>query len=124
MEFKREIGDSSQFVESIVAFANRKGGTIILGVDDNCNIVGANPKDLDKDRVINIIRERCEPVIEPAIRICEAENKKLVIVNIPEGKDKPYLVRGRGVYIRAGSSDRIATRAELDQLQHRSQTRP
>jgi len=116
VEFKREIGEASEFAESVVAFANKRGGTIFIGVDDHCNIVGANQKDLDKDRILSIIRDNCEPVIEPYIRIHEIRDRRVVIINIPEGKDKPYLVKNKGPYIRVGGSDRVAIRAELDQL--------
>ena len=38
LEFKREVNNS--IVKEVVAFANTKGGTIIIGYDDNGELVG------------------------------------------------------------------------------------
>ncbi|MGB9760448.1 MAG: helix-turn-helix domain-containing protein, partial [Thermoproteota archaeon] len=117
VEFKKEIPDNHrEFVESIVAFANKKGGIVLLGVDDNCNIVGATGRDLDKDRIYDIVRDNCEPMPKISIKRVKARGKKIVLINVKEGEDKPYVVKGKGPYIRVGSSDRIMTRIELDQI--------
>lgn len=122
VEFKEKIPeDHNELVESIVAFANGKGGRLFLGVDGNCNIVGLSPKDLDKERIVGMIRDRCEPAVEMKVNVHEVGDKRVVIIEVSPGKNKPYLVRGKGPYIRVGSSDRIATRAELDQLYGRRQ---
>jgi len=117
VEFKERIPkDYKEFVESIVAFANKKGGTIFLGVDDKCNIKGAISEDLDEEKLRNIVRSNCEPVIEINTKIEEIDGKKIVLINVPEGEDKPYFVKERGPFIRVGSSDRVMTRSELDQI--------
>ncbi|NLA98135.1 MAG: ATP-binding protein, partial [Spirochaetales bacterium] len=41
---KRELTDDS--LNTIVAFANTKGGTIIYGVNDDSSLVGTLPIDL------------------------------------------------------------------------------
>jgi ATP-dependent DNA helicase RecG len=38
IEFKSKL--DSEFLESIVAFANTDGGTILLGVDNRANVIG------------------------------------------------------------------------------------
>ena len=117
VEFKERIPkDYKEFVESIVAFANKKGGTIFLGVDDKCSIKGAISEDLDEKRLRDIVRSNCEPVIEINTKIEEVDGKKIVLINVPEGENKPYFVKERGPVIRVGSSDRIITRFELDQI--------
>jgi ATP-dependent DNA helicase RecG len=117
VEFKERIPkDYKEFVESIVAFANKKGGTIFLGVDDKCNIKGAISEDLDEEKLRNIVRSHCEPVIEINTKIEEIDDKKIVLIKVPEGEDKPYFVKERGPFIRVGSSDRVMTRFELDQI--------
>lgn len=42
MEFKRSLGELRGFLETVVAFANRNGGTILIGVDDDGTVVGVN----------------------------------------------------------------------------------
>ena len=41
---------------------------------------------------------------------------------VPEGPNKPYLLKGRGVMIRRGSSDRLMTRVELDAVYNEKRT--
>jgi len=119
VEFKRQIesrpGDVDEFVESIVAFANSKGGVILLGVDDNTQIHGLSDKD-SEERINGIIRSHCVP--EPkyeCIRRLLGE-KEILVIKVEEGSDKPYTIWQKGVFIRAGSSDRIAERYELDEI--------
>lgn len=116
VEFKREIGrEINEFVETAVAFSNRKGGTILVGIDDKANVVGIIEEDLE-DRVVKILRSHCEPPVEPEMRISPLDDKNILVVQIKEGDNKPYTFRDRGVYVRAGATDRIATRDELDEF--------
>lgn len=47
------------------------------------------------------------------------EGKPILVIAVPEGKDKPYQVKDRGVFVRSGGTDRIATRYELDEFYKR-----
>jgi len=119
VEFKRQIesrpGDVNRFVESIVAFANSKGGVILLGVDDNAQIQGISDKD-SEDRVSDVIRSHCIP--EPKFECIKRQigDNEILVIRVEEGSDKPYTVWQRGVFIRAGSSSRVAERYELDEI--------
>lgn len=49
IEFKKSQDNLARSVYgSNCAFLNRKGGHIVLGVDDNRNIVGVNPEKLQE----------------------------------------------------------------------------
>ena len=41
------------------------------------------------------------------------ENKNIIAVSIPKGKDKPYQTLSNQFLIRIGSTNRVATQAEL-----------
>jgi hypothetical protein len=129
MEFKERIGNKrEEFIESIIAFSNSKGGTILLGVNDNCKIIGVQPEDIKQyfkndlnkksvqDWLDDIIRAHCEPTPKVSVDILEVEGKKIVWIGVAEGQDKPYLLKDKGPLIRVGSSDRSMTREELDQI--------
>lgn len=124
VEFKREINKGKEeFAETAVAFANSEGGAILLGIDDNTNIVGTYEEKIE-ERVMSILRSRCEPLIEPDIKKITIEDKPIVVIRINEGKNKPYILRDRGVYIRSGSSDRSASRMELDEFYEEKRNPP
>ena len=108
-----------EFCESIVAFSNSSGGTVLIGVSDNGAIVGTtdcNDMPGVSDRIVNILRSHCEPPILTEINKCSLNEGNLLIVQVKEGNNKPYFLRDKGIYIRAGGTDRIATRAEVDDI--------
>jgi ATP-dependent DNA helicase RecG len=49
VEFKKAVSElPSNIFETVCAFLNRNGGTILLGVDDQANIIGVDPDKIDK----------------------------------------------------------------------------
>jgi len=117
MEFKKKLNDkdNKEFAETVVAFSNGKGGAILIGVDDNSRIVGCD-QDKIEEVILNIIRSRCDPFIEPEIKEIRIDERPIIIVRINEGTNKPYVLRDKGVYVRSGSTDRSANRFELDEF--------
>jgi hypothetical protein len=119
LEFKRQIesrpNDVNEFVESIVAFANANGGIILIGVDDDTTVYGLSEKD-SEERVRSIVRSHCIP--EPKYECTKRSlgDREILLIKVEEGSDKPYTVWQKGVFIRAGSSDRIAEKYELDEI--------
>jgi len=70
----------------IVAFANSKGGLLLLGVDDTGKIVGENLTNKMKAE-INAIARNCDPSIHiKNIR----QVGKVVAIEVAEGDEKPY----------------------------------
>jgi len=43
------------------------------------------------------------------------QEKRLLLVKVMKGKNKPYLFKGRA-YVRVNGTNRIATRFELDEM--------
>jgi len=121
VEFKEDIGKSEEFAETVVAFANGKGGIILLGVDDHANIVGLADRDYE-GTITNIIRSHCEPPVEYRMDKRQLDEKSIIVLRVEEGKDKPYTVREKGAYVRANATDRVATRYELDEFYRAKQS--
>ena len=102
-------------METVVAFANTNGGTIFLGVSDNCRIVGF--KEDEKTKIIDLIAEHCNPSIE--VRIDSEvlmQGIPITLVKVREGTNKPYTLKDRGIFVRRGASDRQIKRTELDEI--------
>lgn len=116
IEFKRELDkDRTRFLESVVAFANTNGGTILLGVDNNCRVTGF--KEDESAKIIDLISDNCDPPIKvqiaPDLLIL---GKPITRVDVPEGDNKPYALKEKGIFVRRGASNRQIKRTELDEI--------
>ncbi len=116
IEFKLDSISPNDLAEVSVGFANSDGGKVLLGIDDNGDIIGIK-KDKLEEWVINVCRNNCEPGIIPLIETIEVEpTRKVMIVMIPKGLGSVYKTnRGRWL-IRIGSTIRDASPEELARL--------
>ncbi|MCL2646051.1 MAG: putative DNA binding domain-containing protein [Phycisphaerales bacterium] len=83
VEFKEQF--TSRIAEDIVAFANVKGGTLLLGVRDDGTIRG--------ERLVNNLKATINDVArncKPSISVGLAQVGEVVAVVVPEGTEKPY----------------------------------
>ena len=88
---------------------------ILLGVNDRAIIVGFKQEKLEES-IINNITSLCQPFIKPDIKEITIDKTPSAIIRINEGGNKPYTLRDRGVIVRRGSTDRVASRMELDEF--------
>ena len=114
VEFKQDLSNTEEFLETVVAFANSKGGRIFLGVADDTRIIGFQPK--SEDQITNLITSNIEPALKFDESTLEIDGKNITLIEIPEGDDKPYSHRQLGVYVRSGATDRRATRTDWDRF--------
>lgn len=116
IEFKSQISKNQERIAiAAVAFANQKGGRILVGVDNEGQIVGCAAEGT-QDTLTSILRDHCEPTLTFGIQQTILQDKPVFIINVPEGKDKPYQVKNKGFYLRMQATNRLVTRYELDQI--------
>ena len=124
IEFKREMPHRDSLADEIAAFANTQGGVILIGVDDDRNIVGLELQELD--RVEKTVVEICEDSIEPTVPIftekIRIDDKNILKIVVP----RSLFVHktSNGYFTRRGSSKREMPTDQLARLlQSRSQAR-
>ena len=124
IEFKREMPHRNSLADEIAAFANTQGGVILIGVDDDRNIVGLELQELD--RVEKTVVEICEDSIEPTVPIFtekkRIDDKNILKIVVP----RSLFVHKtpNGYFTRQGSSKREMPTDQLARLlQSRSQAR-
>lgn len=118
IEFKRDDIRPEQLAKEIVAFLNFKGGRILLGVDDDGSVTGLARTDAE-EWVMNICTHQVHPRVIPYYEECQVAGKKIAIITVDMGITKPYVLRHaqrESVYIRVGSTSRLATREEQMRL--------
>lgn len=105
------------FVETLVAFSNTNGGQIYIGVSDDKEIIGVAEEGKTLDRAESWSRDLVEPPLEIETGTVELEGEVLVVVDVPEGENKPYQsLADHNFYVRMGEHDEPMTRSQMDQL--------
>lgn len=89
LDFKFEIADARKIARTFVAFANTKGGSLLIGVDDQGGVVGIQSEE-EVFMARNAAREFCRPEILFSTREWKENRKTVLQVKIPEGIEKPY----------------------------------
>lgn len=124
VEFKESLPERSiKYMKSVVAFANGTGGKIIFGVTDKTReVVGFDAEDVFKtmDAIANAVSDSCEPAIIPDITLQTIDGKTVIVVEISEGRQRPYYIKalGRdgGVYVRVAGTTRLADEYMIKEL--------
>jgi predicted HTH transcriptional regulator len=116
VEFKENLPDKSiKYMKSVVAFANGSGGRIIFGISDKTKeVTGFDKEEVFKtmDAIANAVSDSCEPAILPDITLQTINSKTIIVVEVPEGRQRPYYIksqgRDNGVYVRVAGTTRPA----------------
>jgi len=115
-EFKESFSDNEDIAKSIVCFANTDGGQLIVGVNDNGEIVGVENIDELQRRIDDVAYNRCEPPVTIVLETLFIENRTVLIINVPKGDQRPYRTARGFYYIRSANRCRQASRQELLRL--------
>jgi len=116
VEFKQDMS-KDEFLETISSFSNSEGGRIILGVDNRKHILGFHDDFTNLEKSIRgTVSGRIEPHAEINVEQVDVQNKPLIVITVKEGKDKPYLVKGKSGYVRVDERDISISRIELDEI--------
>ncbi len=124
VELKENLPEKSiKYMKSVVAFANGTGGKIIFGIADKTReVVGFNKEDVFKkmDAIANAVSDSCEPAIIPDITLQTVDGKTIIVVEVSEGRQRPYYIKalGRegGVYVRVAGTTRLADEYMIKEL--------
>lgn len=93
IEFKRKVAHPEKIIREIVAFANTKGGNLLIGVDDNGSIPGIKFADEEIYVLEKAIRQWCRPKLEYEVEVVQINGKKSVVhYKIKESEKKPHYV--------------------------------
>ena len=120
----------NEFADDLAAMANGRGGTLVLGVDDNTRRIEGIPL-AELDSVERRVREICDDFVKPALdavilkRELEDDREQRAPVVVVEVPSSLFVHESPGGYFRRiGSSKRkLAPEALARLFQERSQTR-
>jgi ATP-dependent DNA helicase RecG len=102
----------------VSAFLNLGGGRVFLGIGDKGELVGVP----DAPGLVRRIENQLPKLISPwalwTVEQLRVSDRDVVVVEVPEGMDKPY-VAGGAIYFRRGDRVLPATRDEISALIHK-----
>lgn len=113
VELKASLSLTKEILQSVSAFANTKGGKILIGVDDTGKILGVQIGKGTIENLANGISQNTEPKIHPKISVEEIDGKKIILVEVKESLDKLVLAFGRP-YKRVGKSSPRMSKDEYE----------
>ncbi|GAB1447758.1 MAG: putative DNA binding domain-containing protein [Bacteroidia bacterium] len=127
LDFKKTISSASKIAKTICAFANHKGGTLLVGVNDNKTISGVRSED-----ELYMLDLAAQFYVKPEISLKMVEwemgNKVVIEAIIPEGMDKPYYAKDEDgkwwAHIRVKDQSLLASKIVLDVLKRNSGKQP
>jgi len=113
LDFKENF--MKEVIETVVAFANNRGGQILIGVDDTGNIKGVSIGKETTKNWINEISMAIEPKITISMYVENVKGKTVIVIEVPEAPIKPMGFKGR-CFRRSATSNKPMTPSEIAEM--------
>jgi ATP-dependent DNA helicase RecG len=121
LEFKRDLSSPEGVLKALVAFANTSGGILLLGVEDGTKKVkGIRDVLTEEERLANLISDSISPKLIPSMEVMPWRRTQVLGVEVYPNQNRPYhltrLGPEKGVFVRVGSTNRVADSFLIDQM--------
>ncbi|AHM58953.1 transcriptional regulator [Flammeovirgaceae bacterium 311] len=104
LDYKQRVTSFEKIAKTICAFANTKGGMLLIGIKDDHTVTGVDPEE-EKYMLEQAASNYCEPAVPLHYEEMEDEEGRTVLaVQIEESRQKPHSCRNNAglwqVYVR------------------------
>ena len=113
IEFKSSF--NTEVVETLVAFANTSGGSVLVGISNDLKLIGVSINPESIQNWLNEIKSKTTPSIIPDVEVVTIGLRKIVIFSIQEFPVKPVALRGK-YYKRVANSNHTLSTQEVVNL--------
>lgn len=118
LDFKKTVTNHEKIARSIVAFANHKGGQLLIGVADDGTIKGVKSEDEERYMLLKSAQQFCRPAIDLTFEEVYIEDKLVLVVNIGASETKPHYALDENkkwwVYFRIQDKSLLASKILVD----------
>ncbi|MEJ7559398.1 MAG: ATP-binding protein [Pedobacter sp.] len=118
LDFKKTITSVEKIAKSLVAFANNKGGQLLIGVADDGVIKGVKSEDEERYMITKSAHQYCKPAIEPEFEEIYIDHKLVLVVKIAASDTKPHYALDEQkkwwVYYRVNDKSILASKIIVD----------
>lgn len=120
LEFKENTRSLSKIIQTVIAFANTAGGTIVIGVRDGTKeVVGIQNILEEEERIANVIADFIDPLLIPTLQLTTWRKRDLLVIHVPYFIG-PYYLKAKGIekgtFVRFGSTNRLADSATIEAI--------
>src|SRR3990167_7175863 len=120
LEFKENAHSLSKIVQTMIAFANTAGGMLVIGIQDKTkNVIGVKNILQDEERIASAVADSVSPTLLPNLQFISWRDKDVLIVTVSHTPG-PFCLKDKGeeggVYVRLGSTNRIADAAMIAEI--------
>ncbi|MGK6352933.1 AlbA family DNA-binding domain-containing protein [Parapedobacter sp. DT-150] len=125
LDFKNKISSCEKIAKTLVAFANNKGGKLLVGVADNGYIKGVKNEDEERYMLQRAGHLYCRPAIDLQFNEIYVDDKLVLLAEVPESDTKPHYALDEDqrwwVYVRVKDQSILAGKVVVDVLHRASQ---
>lgn len=120
LEFKENTQSLQKIVQTIIAFANTAGGTLVVGVKDKSkDVIGLEDVLADEEKIANAIADLVAPLLIPNFHPYTWRDRDVLIVVVSH-QFGPYYLKTKGLdqgtFVRLGSTNRIADEQTITEI--------
>ena len=133
VEFKQRFSEYEKIAKEMIAFANTKGGYLIVGIDDDKSVYGVLSEKGEAELLKETADNYCEPPVNYEFHFVELYGREIVVCEIPESESKPHRlqdykkeldINDAHVFIRVNDKSVPASKEMIKILQARSASKP
>ena len=126
LDFKKTITNVEKIAKSLVAFANNKGGQLLIGVADDGVIKGVKSEDEERYMITKSAHQYCKPAIEPEFEEVYVDDKLVLVVKIAASDTKPHYALDEQkkwwVYYRVNDKSILASKIIVDVIKQSAES--
>lgn len=120
VQFKERANDRYDIGCEMVAFSNSRGGRLVIGINDKSGVINAlSYKELQEttNLLTSIASENVIPNVLIDVENVSTSGGAVVVVTIPEGKNKPYHDNKGIIWVKNGADKRkVFDNSELAEM--------
>lgn len=120
VEFKRLLPRDERAARTLCAFANTRGGLLLVGVTDRGRVHGVHRPEEVEERIHLLSRTWIEPALTVELQVVEVHGPRVVACSVPFSRVRPHAVLlpdgDRQFVVRVGASNRVADGPTLSAL--------
>ena len=118
LELKSSFEEWKEIIISLSAFANKKGGTVVVGLDENANPLHMQIGNNTIEDFVNKLKNHTDPILYPSINIKTFCLGEIVEITVAQSDYKPVFAFEKA-WIRVGKSNIKVSANELRDLINR-----